>query len=179
MKIRISPIVLLFLTVVAHGQTKMITGPKHAIFIDIPKKWIQVRNNQLPLFLKPDVNVSANTYMYVYGLDYNSNADMEGWINADIDDFEHKHPGMQVEIMQLYLPNLKANGYQTGRYRTMVYTYEDGRKQVILVVECKNTIATIVLSTGDDDTFNKYIPSFIEAAKSAKVLARSVKAEQQ
>jgi hypothetical protein len=174
-KIKSSLVVLLFFFAVAHGQTKVLTGAKHVIYIDIPKNWTPVVNRQLSLFLKPEVNVSANTYMYVYALDYNTTPNIDKWIQEDINGFGGKHPGSQFESMLLDLPNLKDNGYQTGGYKMLIYTYDDTRKQITLVVECKNTITTLVLSTIDIDEYNKFMPSFIEAAKSFKVLGRNAR----
>jgi len=178
-KIKSLLIILLFFFTAAQSQTKVLTGAKHIISIDIPKNWTPVVNRQLPLFLKPDENVSANTYMYVYALDYNIAPDMNKWIQEDINGFEGKHPGTQFETMLLNMPNLTDNGYQTGRYKILIYTYDDTRKQVTLVVESKNTITALVLSTVDADEYNKYMPSFIEAAKSIKVLGRNAKIERQ
>jgi hypothetical protein len=162
------------------GQTKIVTGPKHAIFVDQPKNWVQAQNPQLPFFIKPDEpNVSKDTYMYVYGLDYEINPNMDGWIKGDIDDFKNKHPGMKVDTLQLDLPKLKEKSYQTGRYKIITYTYEDKRKQALLIIECRNTIATVVLSAKDDEEYDKYLPAFEETAKSVKVLGGMVKVEKQ
>jgi hypothetical protein len=178
-KIKSHLIALLFFYTAVHGQTKVLTGAKHVITIDVPKNWTPVVNRQLPLFLKPEVNVSATTYMYVYALDYNITPDMNKWIQEDINGFEGKHPGTQYETMLLNMPNLTDNGYQTGRYKILIYTYDDTRKQVVLVVESKSTITTLVLSTVDVDEYNKYMPSFIEAAKTVKVLARNAQIDKQ
>jgi hypothetical protein len=178
-KIKSLLIVLLFFFTAARSQTKVLTGAKHVICIDVPKNWTPVSNHQLPLFLKPEVNVSANTYMYVYALDYILTPDMNKWIQEDINGFEAKHPGTQFETMLLDMANLKDNGYQTGRYKILIYTYDDTRKQAMLVVEGKNTITALVLSTVDIDEYNKYMPSFIEAAKTVKMLGRNSRVDKQ
>jgi len=168
-------IFLLFLVAVVLGQTKVITGAKHVIALAIPKNWIQIPSKQPPLLLKPDVNVSANTYMYVNARDYNTSPNIESWIRDDAEAFVSKHPGTQVQEMLFPLPNFAYADYQTGRYKIIIYTCDSGLKQAILVVECKNTIVTLLLSTVDNDEFTKYLPSFLELARSARISARDVK----
>ena len=66
------------------GQSKMVFGQKHTIFVNIPKDWLQAPNEQLPFFIKPDKkDVSAETYMYVYGIDYDRSPELNGWINGN------------------------------------------------------------------------------------------------
>lgn len=179
MKISLTFIALLFFTI-TYGQTKIVTGNSHAIFVELPKNWIQVQSENLPLFIKPnEPNVSVNTYMYVYGLDYSSKPDMNGWIKGDIDDFKNKHPGMRVDSLQMDLPNLKKIGYQTGNYKVITYTYENKTKQAILVIECRKTIATVVLSANDNDEFIKYLPAFKAIASTVNVMGGTVKIEKQ
>jgi hypothetical protein len=173
-------ITLLFFISTAYCQSKLVTGSKHVIFVDIPKNWIQVQNDPIPLFIKPDeAGVNRNTYIYVYGLDYTGNPDMNGWIKGDFDDFKNKNPGIKLDSIQLDLPKLKKADYKTGRYKIITYTFEDQRKQAILVVECKNTIATVVLSTNNSDEFNSRWPVFAEMLKTVNVLGGTVKIEKQ
>jgi hypothetical protein len=174
-KIKSSLIFIFFFATATYGQTKVIYGGKHIISIKIPKNWTQAPNRELNLYLKPNENVSVNTYMYVHAFDYYSNPDIDTWINEDIDSFTNKHPDVKVELMQINLTNLRFNTYQTGRYKIILYTLDNSQKQAVLVVECKNTITTVALSTVDIDQFNKYLPSFIEAIRSVRVLARDVK----
>ena len=170
----------LLLTSVVHGQVKVLTGQKHIIFVEIPKKWIQVQNDQLPFYIKPDEqNVSNKTYMYVYGLDYQSQPDLNGWIKGDNDDMIGKHPGLKVDSLPLNLPNIKQGGYATGRYKTVIYQYPDLHIEVMLAIECKNSIITAVMSAIDNKEFNKNIIGFKELAKTLKVMGGTVKIEKE
>ena len=163
---------------IAHGQSKMLTGQKHVIFVDIPKQWLQAQNDQLPFFIKPDEqNVGDKTYMYVYGFDYQSNPDLNGWIKGDNEDIANKHPGLKIDSLSINLSNIKENGYLTGRYKVIIYDYPDKHREVMLVIECKNTIVTTLMSTANKAEFEKYLPSFKELAQTMKVLSASVKIE--
>jgi hypothetical protein len=169
-------IILVSFACMAYGQTKMLTGQKHVIFVDIPKNWLQAENDQLPFFIKPDdQNVSNKTYMYVYGLDYQSQPDMDGWIKGDNADMANKHPGLKIDSLPINLSNIKENGYLTGRYKIITYEYSDRHKEAMLVIECKNTIVTAVMSTVTKEEFEKYLPSFKELVQTIKVLGATVK----
>lgn len=170
----------LLLTSLVYGQAKMITGQKHVIFVEIPKNWIQVQNDQLPFFIKPDEqNVSNKTYLYVYGLDYQSQPDLNGWVKGYDDDMMSKHPGLKVDSLPLNLPNIKEGGYMTGHYKTVTYQYPDLHKEIMLVIECKSSIITAVMSAVDNKEFEKNLPGFKELAKTLKVLGGTVKIEKE
>jgi hypothetical protein len=79
-----------------------------------------------------------------------------------------------VDSMGIKLNNLSDNHYQTGKYKIITYQYE-GRKEAMLVIECKNTIATVVLSTTGDAEFKEYLPAFIETIKTVKVWVQRLK----
>jgi hypothetical protein len=160
------------------AQSKMLTGQKHVIFVNIPKNWVQAQNDQLPFFIKPDEqNVNAKTYQYVYGLDYQSAPDLNLWIKGDNDDMVNRHPGLKIDSLNINLDNIKKTDYETGRFKIITYTYPDHHKEVMLVIECKNTIVTAVLSVSDESEFDRYLPSFKELAQSLRVLGATVKIE--
>ena len=86
---------------------------------------------------------------------------------------------MRVDSNAIELPNLKNNGYQTGRYKLLTYIYENQIKQAILVIEGKYTIATVVMSAHDSDEFDKYLPAFKQMLSSVKLLGGTVKIKKQ
>ena len=160
------------------GQSKMIVGQKHTIFVDIPKNWLQAENDQLPFFIKPDVkDVSNETYIYVYGIDYNSKPELSGWVKGNNDNISDKFDGVKIDTLKQQFDNIKANDYLTGNYLTITYDYPNGRNEVILVIECKSTIVTSVLSTKDKAELKKLLPSFIELSNTLKILGTTLKEE--
>jgi hypothetical protein len=168
----------LFFVLIARGQSKMITGTKHVIFVDIPKNWVQAPNDQLPFFIKPDEkDISGRTYMYVYGFDYASAPDLNGWIKGDNDDMAAKHPGLKIDSLAIDVNNIKKGDYETGRYKIITYAYTDNHKEAILVIECKNTIATVVLSANTTSEFEKYLPAFKELIQTIKLAGATVRIE--
>ena len=161
-----------------YGQSKMLVGKKHTIFVDIPKNWVQAQNDQLPFFIKPDEkNVNEKTYSYVYGLDYNGNPDLNGWIEGNTKYLIENNKGLKVDSLNLTFENLKKNDYLTGRYKTITYEYEDKRKEVLLIIECKNTIVTCVLSGVNDQEYQKYLFALTDLGKSLRVLGTTIKSE--
>jgi len=161
-----------------YGQSKMLVGKKHTIFVDIPKNWVQAQNDQLPFFIKPDEkNVNEKTYSYVYGLDYNGNPDLNGWIEGNTKYLIENNKGLKVDSLNLTFENLKKNDYLTGRYKTITYEYEDKRKEVLLIIECKNTIVTCVLSGVNDQEYQKYLSALTDLGKSLRVLGTTIKSE--
>lgn len=160
------------------GQSKMVVGQKHTIFVDIPQGWLQAQNDQLPFFIKPEKNnVSNETYMYVYGIDYNSQPELSGWVRGNNDYILDKFKAVKIDTLNQKFDNIKANEYLTGNYLTIAYKYPNGRQELILVIECKSTIVTAVLSTKDKAELNSLLPSFIKLSKSLKVLATTLKKE--
>ncbi|RKR80660.1 hypothetical protein BDD43_0791 [Mucilaginibacter gracilis] len=177
-RINLTLIGMLFFVSIASAQSKMLTGQKHVIFVDIPKNWLQAKSDQLPFFIKPDEkNVSDDTYMYVYGLDYQSSPDLNGWIKGDADDAMNRHPGLKVDTIPIVLNTLGDNGYLTGRYKLITYSHPSHKKEAILVIECKYTIATAVLATSNDEEFQKYFPAFKELVKTIRVSGAKVEIE--
>jgi len=165
------------------GQSKMIVGEKHTIFVEIPRNWIQAENEQLPFFIKPDYSnisnktdvryVSPNSYMYVYGIDYKGKPDMIAWINAENDYLLSEHPDLVIDTLNLTLDNIFPDDYSTGNYKILTYEYISGRQEVMLVVECESTIVTAVLST-EKSTMPHFSPAFIELCKSIKIMGSTL-----
>ena len=156
----------------------MLVGKKHTIIVDIPENWLQAQNDQLPFIIKPDKKeVSSETYMYVYGIDYNSKLELSGWIKGNNDFISDKFKGVKIDTLNQKLDNINSDDYLTGNYLTITYEYPNGRNEVILVIECKNTIVTAVLSTKDKTELNELLPSFIELSKTLKILGTKLKEE--
>ncbi len=175
---KITSALILIILIVGHvfGQSKMVVGQKHTIFVDIPKNWLQARNEQLPFFIKPDKKgVSTETYIYVYGIDYNGTPELNGWIDGNNNYILDEFKDVEIDTLNQKFENLKANGYTTGNYRTISYVYPNGRNEVILVIECNNTIVTAVLSTKDKSESKELLPSFLELSKSLKILGTTLK----
>jgi hypothetical protein len=83
LKLIFSSLFILFCLSLSFGQMKMIYGKKYLIFAEIPKNWLQMPIEQAPFFIKPDKkNVDNKTYMYIMGLDYSINPDLNGWIDG-------------------------------------------------------------------------------------------------
>jgi len=179
MKIFLSVLILTILFVrQTFGQSKMVVGQKHTIFVDIPKNWLQSQNDQLPFFVKPDKkDVSDETYLYVYGIDYNYKPELNGWVKGNNDYIAEKFKGVKIDTLKLKFDNIKAEDYSTGNYMSISYQYPNGRNEVILVIECKYTIVTTVLSTKDRAELNSLLPSFIELSKTLKILGTILKQE--
>ena len=176
--IYLTSLFLLTAIICSYGQNKMLVGKKHTIFVDIPKNWVQAQNIHLPFFIKPDEkNVNERTYSYVYGLDYEGNPDLNGWIEGTTKHLIENNKGLKVDSLNLQFENLKKDDYLTGRYKTIVYEYEDKRKEVLLLVECKNTIVTCVLSAVNDQEYQKHIRVITDLGKSLRVLGTKIKLE--
>ncbi|MBZ4037180.1 hypothetical protein K6T82_20640 [Flavobacterium sp. 17A] len=106
------------------AQTKMLTGHKHLVILNIPKNWIQVENDQLPFLIKPDEkNISDNTYMYVYALDYESAPDLNLWIEGNNTSLKNQIPEIKIDELELKFKNLKKDNFLTGRYKAVNYIY--------------------------------------------------------
>jgi hypothetical protein len=175
MKFKILFIFLIITTSCTYGQSKIITGNKHIIFVEMPKNWVQIQHESLPLLMKPTDSIASDkVFMYVYGIDYNASPNLDKWIKGDIDAFKGRNPDTKVDSIQLSFPNLDTAGYQTGRYKIITYTYPDQHKEAMLAVECKNTIATVLLSAKVGAEFDKYFPAFKETVKSLQILAAKV-----
>ena len=167
---------LIITSVTLFGQSKMVVGRKHTIFVNIPKNWLQAQNDQLPFFIKPnEKNVSNKTYMYVYGLDYTASPKLEDWIEGNNKDVLISSDSVKIDTLNIEFSNIKKDDYLTGRYKTITYQYKDNRKEVLLIIECKNTIATVVLSAGDNLEFDKRFTSFKELSNSFRILGTTMK----
>jgi hypothetical protein len=159
----------------SYGQA-MLTGNKHLILVDIPKNWLQAPNEQIPFLIKPDEkNVSDTTYMYVYGLDYNSTPDLNAWIEGNNAGLKDNIPNISIESLDITFDNLKKDNFLTGRYKIVTYVYPNNRKEALLVIESKTSIFTAVLSTKDSNEFNAYFDSFKELISSLKIKSASLK----
>ncbi len=178
MKFTLALIMTILMVGQTFGQSKMVVGQKHTIFVDIPKNWLQAQNDQLPFFIKPDKkNVSDETYMYVYGIDYKVNPELSGWIDGNNSYISDNFKGVKIDTLNQKFDNIQANDYLTGNYRTITYDYPNDRNEVILVIECKNTIVTAVLSTRNKTELKELLPSFIELAKTLKILGTTLEQE--
>lgn len=163
----------------SNSQSKMIVGNKHTILVEIPQNWIQAQNDQLPFFIEPDEkNVSDLTYMYAYGIDYDINPKLDEWIDGNNKYLIENEKGVKIGSLDLKFENIKKDNYSNGNYKIVTYEYENKRKECLLIIECKNTIVTVVLSTSSDLEFNKYLKSFEEIAKSTKILGTKLRVEE-
>ena len=160
------------------GQSKMLVGQKHTIFVDIPMNWLQTENDQLPLFIKPDKkDISNETYMYVYGIDYNHKPELSSWVKGNNDYILDNFKDVKIDTLSQKFENIKAGDYLTGKYLIITYEYLNERSEVILVIECQSTIVTAVLSTKDKTELIELLPSFIQMSKSLKILGTALKQE--
>jgi hypothetical protein len=158
-----------------YAQAKMLTGRKHLITLNIPKNWVQAENDQIPFLIKPnEKDVSDNTYMYVYGLDYQSPPDMELWIKGNSSELKNNIPDVKIGELHLNFENLKKDEFLTGRYKIVSYIYPDSKEEILLVIESKTTIITAVLAAKDHNEFNKYLNSFQELVNTLKINAASI-----
>ena len=96
---------------------------------------------------------------------------------VDIDESKEEIIGVKIDTLKQQFDNIKANDYLTGNYLTITYDYPNGRNEVILVIECKSTIVTSVLSTKDKAELKKLLPSFIELSNTLKILGTTLKEE--
>lgn len=159
------------------GQGKMIYGQKHLILLSDPANWIQVQNEQLPYLIKPDEkNVSDRTYMYVFGIDYPTSPDLNGWIEGNTNYLKTVAKGVVVSDLPITFEDKKQD-YLTGRSKTITYEYEDGRKEALLIIECKNTIVTVVLSVDKTILFDQYLPAFKALIATLKISNATVKTD--
>jgi hypothetical protein len=179
MKKYLSAFILIILFVgQSFGQSKMVVGQKHTIFVDIPKNWLQAENDQLPFFIKPNKKrVSDETYMYVYGIDYNSKPDLSAWVKGNNDYISETFKDVKIDTLKQQFENIKANDCLTGNYLTISYDYPNGRKEVMLIIECKSTIVTAVLSTMDKVELKALLPSFVELSQTLKIIGTTLKEE--
>lgn len=162
------------------AQTKMLTGYKHLVILNIPKNWLQVETNEIPFLIKPDEkNVSDNTYMYVYGLDYETSPDLNLWIEGNNGSLKSEIPEIKISELELKFENLKKDNFLTGRYKAVSYVYPDSKEEVLLVIESKTTIITAVLSAKDNTEFKQYLDSFKELVNSLKINAANLTFEEE
>ncbi|MBE8727153.1 hypothetical protein [Flavobacterium hungaricum] len=160
----------------SYGQTKMIVGKKHLLFVSIPNSWLQSPNEEIPFLIKPEAkNVSDRTYMYVLGLDYESSPDLNAWIEGNNTGLKNNIPDISIQNLDLTFDNLKPNNFLTGKYKIVTYTYPNGRKEALLVIESKTSIFTVVLSAKDSAEFNTYLNSFKELTNSLEIKAATVR----
>lgn len=160
-------------------QTKMVIAEKHTVFIDVPSGWLQVPIDGVQLFLRPyqDSIIDEETYMYVLGLDYRSTPNLNEWIDANTTYLKETSKDVVDDSLSITFDNIKNNGYLTGRYKTISYTYSDGRKEVLLIIECNYSIVTVVISTKNEQSLEKNLSSFKQFAQSIKILETTVEKE--
>jgi hypothetical protein len=164
-----------------HAQGVMIYGKHHLIMAEVPKGWLQVQHEELPFVIKPDQKKSdEKTYMYVFGFDYKINPDLNEWIEGNNEHLlKNAKLGVKIDSLSLSFPNFDAKSYTTGRYKTITYTYKDGHKEALLIIECKNSLVTVVMSAVDGKEFKKNLDAFKSIAQSLKILQADVKVEGQ
>ena len=162
--------VLFLAALSSRGQSKMLTGVKHIIFVNVPPGWVQNNYDQIPFFVRPgNKGVSEQTYMYVYGADYQVPADLDEWLARDYQIEQKKHPGAQVSEVPLTFDNIRRSGYETGRYKVITYTFPGGQKETKLVIECKYSIVAAVFSSANSADFDQYLPAFKELEQSLRI----------
>lgn len=142
------------------AQGNMIYGKKHLITVQTPDQWSKTPHKQLPYLIVPQVSVNQDTYMYVCGLDYAINPEVDKWMEANTAALENAIKGVKATELDMKFDNIKAAGYTTGRYKVVSYEYPNNRKEILLAIECKNTIVTVSYAVQDGTLFDKYIPSF-------------------
>ena len=158
-----------------YAQSKLLTGSKHLIMLEIPKNWFQAENDQIPFLIKPgENNTSDDTYMYVYGLDYQSQPDLNLWIEGNNSGLKNDIPEIKIGELNLSFENLKQDNFLTGRYKIVSYIYPNSKEEALLVIESKTTIITAVLAAKDHTEFDKYLNSFKELVSSLKMNAAKV-----
>ena len=158
-----------------YAQSKLLTGSKHLIMLEIPKNWFQAENDQIPFLIKPgENNTGDDTYMYVYGLDYQSQPDLNLWIEGNNSGLKNDIPEIKIGELNLSFENLKQDNFLTGRYKIVSYIYPNSKEEALLVIESKTTIITAVLAAKDHTEFEKYLNSFKELVNSLKMNAAKV-----
>lgn len=167
--------VILLYTGQSIGQQKVIFGQRHSILVKIPKNWLQFQNNQLPFVLKPNkTNISNETYIYVYGIDYKREPSLDRWVTGNnlhiLDNFD----GVKIDTLDFVFDNIKSASYATGNYLTIHYKYQNERNEILLIIECKSTIVTAVLSTQNDVELKLYLPSFVELAETMQISGNTI-----
>ena len=178
MKKKLLNYIILLFSICTFGQSKMIVGQNHTIFVEIPNKWIQVENEQLPFFIKPDeINVSPSTYMYVYGIDYDINPEIEKWVAGNNEYLKSNFPEIIIGTKELTFKNLNDSEYYTGKSKVITYEYPDKRKENILVIECKNSIITVVLSAENSEKLDEYSKALLELGNSIQIMETELKRE--
>jgi hypothetical protein len=168
----------LFCFLASKAQTNMVYGEMHSIFLETPKDWVRATHQQLPYFIKPDKSdVSEDTYMYVYGLDYSFQPVADEWIEANNISMVEAFPDIKIDSLNLKFDNIVNEGYLTGNYTIVTYEYPNKKKEALLAIECRNTIATVVLAAKDAAEFDSYLNAFIELVESLKILNTVLKEE--
>jgi hypothetical protein len=171
-------VTLIIISINTFAQSKMIVGQNHTILAEIPNNWIQAENDKLSFFIKPDeTNVSPWTYMYVYGIDYDIKPEIEKWIDDNSKNLKLNFPEVIIGKINLDFKNLKDSKYYTGKNQVVTYEYADKRKECLLIIECKNSIITVVLSAENDKKFNEYLKAFSKLGNSIKITATEIKRE--
>jgi hypothetical protein len=172
--IRKIPLTLLYLICsisLTFGQEKLIVGQRHSVTLQVPGNWAEAYHEQLPFFIRPAKNdTSVNTYLYVFGLDYEKSPNLDSWIAGNNQEVREQFDNMQIGALDLQLDNLKEDGFLTGKYKVLTYDYPDKRKEVLLIIECKFSIITVVISADNSHICDAYLDDFTALAKSLKIM---------
>lgn len=159
--------IALFSTSSVHAQLQTLTGKKHSVMCIIPEKWEQVKHPQLPFFIQPKgAEISPMTYMYVFVIDYDIKRTAKDWISVNNGYLEKEQEGIKIIKTKVSFSNLKKGNYATGKYEAVTYEYLNERKEIILAVECEESIITVVLSAKNAVEFKKLYPAFKQLTKS-------------
>jgi hypothetical protein len=115
--------------------------------------------------------------MYVYGIDYDIKPEIEKWIDDNSKNLKLNFPEVIIGKINLDFKNLKDSKYYTAKNQVVTYEYADKRKECLLIIECKNSIITVVLSAENDKKFNEYLKAFSKLGNSIKITATELKRE--
>jgi predicted secreted Zn-dependent protease len=163
---------LLLATTTSIAQSKMIVGKQYSAFVDIPKQWTLSKHPELPFFIKPTkANVSEKTYIYVYGIDYNTKVDLKKWLTENTKVVQQQFKGTKVLPVKKTFSNIKANDNCTGKYELVQYKYANGKCEALLAIECKQSTVTVLLSAATELEFKQLLVPYYELCASLKVLA--------
>lgn len=142
------------------AQGHMIYGKKHLLTVETPADWSKSAHKQLPYLIVPQASVNQETYMYVCGLDYAINPDVEKWMASNTAALQKAVAGVKATELDMKFDNITTAGYTTGRYKVVSYEYANNRKEILLAIECEHTIVTVSYAVADGALFDKYIPAF-------------------
>ena len=153
-------IMLTFFTT-TFGQSLMVVGQKHTIFVDVPKNWLQAKNDQLRFFIKPNQKrVSDETYMYVYGIDYNSNPDLNAWVKGNNDYISKTFKDVKIDTLKQEFENIIATLGELKNLPNAKLIEMMDKLSVEFEVTKSNIINTTYHLDKVEDTYNRILKEF-------------------